>query len=179
MAATAMKDEPSFLTTLVARRSVVIALGAIGIIIFMVLFANWLTPYEMAQMSVRDRLTGPGATWWLGSDSLGRDVYTRLLYAGQVSLTIGLMVAMISSLCGIVIGLFAGYFSKLDKVLSRIIDAMMAFPDILLAISLVAALGGSMINIIIAHNGNSRSGLLVAVTLRIFSLAMARCGFTP
>ena len=116
----------------------------------MVLFAKWLTPYEMAQMSIRERLTPPGTTWWLGSDSLGRDVYTRLLYAGQVSLTIGLVVALISSLCGIVIGLLAGYFSKLDAVLSRVIDAMMAFPDILLAIALVAALGGSMINIIIA-----------------------------
>ncbi len=150
MAATAMMDEPNFLTTLFARRSVVIALGAIGTIIFMALFADWLTPYELAKMSIRDRLTPPGVTWWLGSDSLGRDVYTRLLYAGQVSLTIGLVVALISSLCGIVIGLLAGYFSKLDSVLSRVIDAMMAFPDILLAISLVAALGGSMINIIIA-----------------------------
>ncbi|EPJ52497.1 MAG: putative peptide ABC transporter, permease protein [Osedax symbiont Rs2] len=150
MAATAMTDEPSFLTTLLARRSVVIALGAIGTIIFMALFANWLTPYELAEISIRNRLTPPGTNWWLGSDSLGRDVYTRLLYAGQISLSIGLVVALISSLCGILIGLLAGYFSKLDAVLSRVIDAMMAFPDILLAIALVAALGGSMINIIIA-----------------------------
>lgn len=86
----------------------------------------------------------------MGADAFGRDVASRLLYAGQVSLTIGLGVAIISSIIGISIGLVAGFFRKLDAPMSRLIDAMMAFPDILLAIALVAILGGSMVNVIIA-----------------------------
>jgi peptide/nickel transport system permease protein len=101
-------------------------------------------------MSGRQRLTPPGWDFWLGADAFGRDVASRLLYAGQVSLAIGLGVAILSSIVGIFIGLLAGFFRQLDGLLSRLIDAMMAFPDILLAIALVSILGGSMVNVIIA-----------------------------
>ena len=101
-------------------------------------------------MSVRARLTAPGAGYWLGADAFGRDVFSRLLHAGRVSLTIGLGVAALSSLLGILIGLVAGFFPRLDAPLSRLIDAMMAFPDILLALSLVAIFGGTMVNVILA-----------------------------
>jgi len=101
-------------------------------------------------MSVRNRLSLAGGDYWLGADAFGRDVLSRLLYAGRVSLTIGFGVALAASALGIVIGLFAGFFRRLDGPLSRLIDAMMAFPDILLAIALVAILGGSIANVIIA-----------------------------
>ena len=86
----------------------------------------------------------------MGADAFGRDVASRLLYAGRISLTIGLGVASIASIIGIAIGLLAGFFRKLDAPMSRLIDAMMAFPDILLAIALVSILGGSMVNVILA-----------------------------
>ena len=101
-------------------------------------------------MSVRAGLWQPFGDYLLGADASGRDVLSRLLYAGRTSLMIGFGVATLSTLIGICIGLVAGFFRKLDAPLSRLIDAMMAFPDILLAIALVAILGGSMVNVILA-----------------------------
>lgn len=150
MAVSAFADEPKFLQLLFSRRSVLLALIVFLVILALCVTADLIAPADPAQMSVRRRLTPPGAEFWLGSDAFGRDVASRLLYAGQVSLTIGLGVAALSSLVGIVIGLLAGFFRRLDGVLSRLIDAMMAFPDILLAIALVSILGGSMVNVILA-----------------------------
>ncbi|MDN3714143.1 ABC transporter permease [Paracoccus cavernae] len=86
----------------------------------------------------------------MGTDAFGRDVLSRILFAGRVSLTIGVGVAVLATAAGIVLGMLGGYFRALDAPISRLIDAMMAFPDILLAISLVAIFGGSVSNVIIA-----------------------------
>lgn len=150
MAVSAFADEPKFLELLFSRRSVFLALIVFLVILALCILAGLIAPADPAQMSVRKRLTAPGAEFWLGSDAFGRDVASRLLYAGQVSLSIGLGVAALSSAVGIFIGLLAGFFRRLDGVLSRLIDAMMAFPDILLAIALVSILGGSMTNVILA-----------------------------
>lgn len=150
MAVSAFADEPKFLDMLFSRRSVFLALIVFLVILALCILADLIAPADPAQMSVRKRLTAPGAEFWLGSDAFGRDVASRLLYAGQVSLIIGLGVAALSSIVGIFIGLLAGFFRQLDGVLSRLIDAMMAFPDILLAIALVSILGGSMTNVIFA-----------------------------
>jgi peptide/nickel transport system permease protein len=150
MAVSAFADEPKFLELLFSRRSVLVALIVFLIILTLCGLAAFIAPADPAQMSVRQRLTPPGWDFWLGADAFGRDVASRLLYAGQVSLAIGLGVAILSSIVGIFIGLLAGFFRQLDGLLSRLIDAMMAFPDILLAIALVSILGGSMVNVIIA-----------------------------
>lgn len=150
MANTTSIDEPGFLSLLFSRRSVLIALIVFLVILTLCVFANFIAPTGPLKMSVRSRLTSPGPEYWLGADAFGRDVASRLLYAGRVSLTIGLGVAIISSIIGITIGIMAGFFSHLDGVLSRVIDAMMAFPDILLAIALVSILGGSMVNVMVA-----------------------------
>lgn len=143
-------DNASFPEVLFARRSVLIALIIFVIIAAMCLLAAVISPADPFKMSVRARLTEPGALYWLGADAFGRDVASRLLIAGQASLTIGLGVAALSSVIGIAIGLVAGFFRRLDAPMSRLIDAMMAFPDILLAIALVSILGGSMVNVMIA-----------------------------
>ena len=150
MAATTFSDDPKFLTLLFSRKAVLIALVVFVVIVALCVLAPFVAPADPDKMSVRARLSSPGGDFWLGADAFGRDVGSRLLYAGRVSLTIGLGVAAISSLAGIVIGLVAGFFRRLDAPMSRLIDAMMAFPDILLAIALVAILGGSMINVIVA-----------------------------
>jgi len=143
-------DEPKFLELLFSRRAVLVALCVFLLIGFLCAFAGLFSPADPAKMSVRSRLTLPGADFWLGADAFGRDVLSRVLHAGRVSLIIGIGVALMASLIGIVLGLLAGLFRHLDAPLSRLVDAMMAFPDILLAIALVAILGGSMVNVIIA-----------------------------
>lgn len=151
MAATsASVAEPKFVALLFSRRAVLVALILFVTIVVLCMLAPLIAPADPSKMSVRARLTPPGADFLFGADAFGRDVLSRLLYAGRVSLTIGLGVAALSSVIGIVIGLFAGFFRRLDAPLSRLIDAMMAFPDILLAISLVAILGGSITNVVIA-----------------------------
>ena len=142
--------EAKFFELLFSRRAVLLALVVFAIIVFLCTFAPWASPDGPAKMSVRARLTPPGSVFWLGADAFGRDVASRLLYAGRVSLGVGLGVAVLASLVGIALGLCAGFFKRLDAPLSRLIDAMMAFPDILLAIALVSILGGSAINVIIA-----------------------------
>jgi len=150
VAATALPAEPKFLKLLLSRRVVLIALLIFTVIVLLCAFAPWVAPADPAKMSVRHRLTAPGAGFLLGADAFGRDVLSRLLYAGRVSLTVGLGVAALASVVGVAIGLVAGFFRRLDAPLSRLLDAMMAFPDILLAIALVSILGGTMANVIIA-----------------------------
>ena len=142
--------ETSLWRTLTQRRSVAIGLAILAVVGTAAVFAPLLAPYDPDAMSIRNRLTPPGAEWWLGTDEFGRDTFSRLIYAGRVSLIVGLGVAALSSLIGIALGLLGGFFRRLDPPVSRLIDAMMAFPDILLAIALVAALGGSLVNVILA-----------------------------
>lgn len=151
MAATsAPRTDASFLTLLFSRRAVLLALIVFVLIMLLCIFAPLVSPVDPAKMSVRARLTPPGDAYLLGADAFGRDVMARLLYAGRVSLLIGLGVATLSSVAGIILGLLAGFFRHLDAPMSRLVDAMMAFPDILLAIALVSILGGSVVNVIIA-----------------------------
>lgn len=151
MAASAsVATDPGFFRLMMARRSVIVALIIFLTIVALCTLAPLIAPADPARMSVRARLTPPGDSFWLGADAYGRDVLSRLLYAGRVSLTIGFGVAIFSTVVGITLGLLAGFIRGLDGVLSRLVDAMMAFPDILLAIALVSILGGSVWNVILA-----------------------------
>ena len=146
----AVAAEPGFARLLFARRSVPVAFVVFVAIVLLCALAPLVAPASPDAMSVRSRLTPPGAAFWLGADAFGRDVLARLLHAGRVSLTIGIATAVAASLAGILIGIVAGFFPRLDWPLSRLVDAMMAFPDILLALSLVAIFGGTMTNVILA-----------------------------
>jgi peptide/nickel transport system permease protein len=97
-----------------------------------------------------NRLRAPSAAFWLGTDSLGRDVYARMVYGARISLLVGLSVALISIIVGSVVGLLAGYFQRVDAVVMRLMDGIMAVPAILLAIALVSLLGASVKVVIIA-----------------------------
>ncbi|MCY4053781.1 MAG: ABC transporter permease [Hyphomicrobiales bacterium] len=143
-------EERGVIASMLSRRSVAVAFVFFLLVLLVVMAAPLLAPSDPAAMSVRQRLTPPGEEFLLGADAFGRSVLSRILYAGRVTLAIGAGVAVLSSIVGILIGLIAGFFRSLDGLVSRFIDAMMSFPDILLAISLVAILGGSMINVIVA-----------------------------
>ena len=150
MASVGLSEERSLLQVMLSRQIVAVALGLMLIVVLIVSLGPVIFPLDPTSMSVRQRLTPPGEAFILGSDAFGRDVLSRLVYAGRVSLGIGAGVALASAVVGIVIGLLAGFYRVLDAPLSRLVDAMMAFPDILLAISLVAILGGSVVNVVIA-----------------------------
>jgi peptide/nickel transport system permease protein len=133
------------------RRRLVLA-GAVilAAVALLALFAPWLTPYDPMALKILDRLQSPRATHWFGTDELGRDVFSRVIFGARYSLLIGALVVLISMVCGVLLGLAAGFFRRLDGPVMRLVDAMMSFPDILLAIALVAVLGASMSNVILA-----------------------------
>jgi peptide/nickel transport system permease protein len=121
---------------------VIIALAAVS--------APLWAPYSPTKIEATERLLPPSSDHWFGTDNFGRDVFSRVIYAGRVSLIVGLGVVLLTTACGVVAGLVSGYYRRVDNVLMRIVDGLMAFPSILLALALVAALGGSLVNVMIA-----------------------------
>jgi peptide/nickel transport system permease protein len=102
------------------------------------------------RMDVSVRLQAPGAAHWFGTDDLGRDVFARVVYGARLSLMVGIAVVALALLVGLTAGLTAGYFRRLDNVIMRVMDGLMAFPAIILAIALMASLGPSVTNVIVA-----------------------------
>jgi peptide/nickel transport system permease protein len=110
-----------------------------------------LTPYDPAAQELARRLEGPSLSHPFGLDELGRDILSRLLSGARISLLVGLAVVSVSSVVGMFFGSVAGYFGGIvDDAVSRVVDVLMAFPGILLAIALVAVLGPSLRNVVIA-----------------------------
>lgn len=142
--------EPSLLRRLGGRPTSMVGLMVLMAVVVLSVLAPWVSPYEPGQLVIRDRLQEPGLAHLMGTDDLGRDVLTRVLYSGRTSLSVAFAVVTLAALVGITLGLLGGFFRRLDAPVSRLVDAMMAFPDILLAIALVAALGPSAANIVIA-----------------------------
>ncbi len=142
--------EASFVSRLVTRKTVMVGLLILVIVAALAILAPWIAPYSPSRLSVVNRLKPPSGIYWFGTDEFGRDVFSRTIYAGQLSLLVGASVVAFAAVFGVTLGLVAGFFRRLDTPIARIIDAMMAFPDILLAISLVAALGPSLVTVIVA-----------------------------
>jgi peptide/nickel transport system permease protein len=119
--------------------------------IFIGLTATYIAPYNYDQSNFAMARKGPSAAHWLGNDEIGRDLFSRLLVGAQISLRIGLMSVGIGLFAGVIMGIISGYFGGLaDLLIMRLIDIMLAFPSILLAIMLVAFLGPSLQNAMIA-----------------------------
>lgn len=138
------------LRQLLRRRTVMIGLAILTVIALAAILAPWIAPFSPNRLSIANRLKPPGPVYWFGTDEFGRDGFTRTLYAGRLSLLVGASVVLLAGVVGVTLGLVAGFFRRLDTPIARIIDAMMAFPDILLAIALVAALGPSLATVIVA-----------------------------
>jgi peptide/nickel transport system permease protein len=140
----------TLLRKLFGRKIVLVGAAVIGVMALAALTAPWITPYDPMALKVLDRLQSPRAAHWFGTDELGRDVFSRVVFGARYSLIISALVVLVSVAAGVLLGLAAGFFRRLDAPLMRVVDAMMSFPDILLAIALVAVLGASMTNVIIA-----------------------------
>lgn len=121
-------------------------------LILVAIFARWLTPFDAENYFDYDRLNdGPSMLHWFGVDSLGRDIFSRVLVGAQISLAAGVFAVFIGAAIGTVLGLLAGYYEGWwDRLIMRICDVLFAFPGILLAIAVVAVLGSGIANVIIA-----------------------------
>lgn len=116
----------------------------------MAVLAPWLGTTDPTAISPIHRTRAPSAQFWFGTDLLGRDVYSRVIYGARVSLIVGFSVALLSTLFGVIIGLAAGFVRWVDAVVMRIMDGFMSIPTILLAIALIAVTRASLQNVIIA-----------------------------
>lgn len=114
------------------------------------LAAPLIAPYDPTYIDPVRRLQAPSTAHLFGTDDLGRDIFSRLLYGGRVSIVVGASVALISALIGCALGLVAGYYRRLDAVIMRTMDGFMAFPGVLLAIAVVIALGAHRTSVILA-----------------------------
>ena len=127
-----------------------IAAGVLAIIVATTLLAGWIAPHDPLAMNPMARLKGPIEGHPLGTDNFGRDILSRVLIGGQLSLVIGIATAAVSVLLGLVIGMIAGFFRMADAIIMRAMDALMAIPSILLAIALVALNGPSVGSVVAA-----------------------------
>jgi peptide/nickel transport system permease protein len=138
------------LRRLLHNRSFVLGGALVLFVAVIAIFADVLAPYDPLRSNFRARFVAPNAEHWFGTDHFGRDLLSRVIYGGRVSLSIGFFVVIVTGIAGTTIGALAGYFRRLDNPLMRLMDALMAFPAILLAIVISAVLGASVANVVIA-----------------------------
>jgi glutathione transport system permease protein len=140
-----------FIKKFLRRKTAVISLAFIIIIILMAIFANLYVPYDASQADYSNLLQGPSAKHIWGTDEYGRDVFSRLMVGARLSLSSALIATVIGTAIGVVLGLFAGFYGGwLNSLIMRSCDVLFAFPDILLAIAVVALIGPGVINVMIA-----------------------------
>ncbi|HEY0291001.1 MAG TPA: ABC transporter permease [Hansschlegelia sp.] len=132
------------------RPSLAFGAGLLGVMLFFAVFAPWLGTVDPGALATSKRLRPPSAEAWFGTDMLGRDLYSRVVYGARVSLAVGFLVALFSSALGLAVGLVAGMVRWIDGVFMRLIDGMMSIPPILLAVALMALTRGSLQNVVIA-----------------------------
>ena len=149
-------------------------LGAFGGMLVLVLmlcaiFAHWIAPYPYDETNVRQRLKPPGAQFYLGTDNLGRDVFSRIIYGARISVTVGFGAVTLSILLATILGVSSGYFGgKVDVFIQRVVDAAMAFPPLVLLLSIMAVLGPGLLNIILVLGiipSANRSRIIRSATL--------------
>ena len=130
--------------------AIVIGGGILVLLILVAVMADWLGTIDPEKITPTKRNRGPSEDFWFGTDTLGRDLYSRVIFGTRISLLVGFAVALVASFLGVVTGLIAGAVRPLDSVIMRVMDGLMSIPPILLAIALMAVSGGSVINVIFA-----------------------------
>ncbi|WP_396021285.1 ABC transporter permease [Bacillus sp. S/N-304-OC-R1] len=133
------------------NRLAVVGLGIVIFFIIIAIFAPIIAPYSFKDQELSKRLLAPSSENWFGTDDFGRDIFSRIVYGARISLWVGFFAVLGSAVLGTLLGIVAGYYGRLiDTIISRIFDIMLAFPSILLAIAVVAILGPSLQNALIA-----------------------------
>ncbi len=151
----ALRSQPGKLTvvTRFLRHNPLALIGAIifSFWVFVSLTAPWIAPYGPLEQDIVNRLQPPSTAHWFGTDQLGRDVFSRVLYGGRLSLPAGIMVVIVAGIIGTILGALAGFIGGwFEELTMRLTEVFMAFPTIILAMAIAAALGPSLINAIIA-----------------------------
>jgi len=147
-AAAATRTHP--LRLLFRRKVALVGAVLVALHILVALLAPALARWDPQRIDVKARLSPPGEAHWMGTDDVGRDVWSRVVHGTRLSMVVGGAVVVLSFATGIAFGLCAGFYRGLDNVLMRIMDGLMAFPGIILAIALMASLGPSVVNVIVA-----------------------------
>jgi peptide/nickel transport system permease protein len=131
-------------------------LGAIGgfivlVLLIMALFAPWIAPYKYDETIPGARMKAPGAQYWMGTDNLGRDVYSRVVYGASVSISVGFGAVLLANVLAALIGITSGYFGgAYDICVQRVVDAWQSFPFLVVILSIMAVLGPGLLNLILA-----------------------------
>jgi peptide/nickel transport system permease protein len=166
------------------RRIVIFGLVVFGFLVISAAFSELLAPYDPYRGNMEDSLLQPGGKYWLGTDIQGRDTLTRLIFGSRTALEVGFITVITSAIVGCTLGMLAGYFGGITSaVIMRIMDAMMGFPMLILALLLAAILGGGIQNVIIALSiasipGNARvmNGLALSLKQNDYVLAERSMG---
>ncbi len=164
-------------------------LGTVGGIIVLLLlltgiFAPWLAPYGMNESHIADRLSSPSARYFLGTDNLGRDLLSRIIYGARISMYVGLGGSALAAVVSTVIGLVSGFLSgKTDTTIQRFVDAWMCFPELLLYLTIMTILGPGLVQVILVLGtargiGTSRviRGAVISVRENIYVEASRAMG---
>jgi peptide/nickel transport system permease protein len=140
-----------FLRTLFGRQIVIFGVVIIFLSIIVAIFAPWIAAFDPYEQNLSEALQQPSSQHWLGTDPLGRDTLSRIIYGTRISLQVGLIAVGVAAAIGFSLGLISGYFGGLlDTIVMRVVDALMAIPSIVLTLAIAAAIGGGLQNIMIA-----------------------------
>ena len=143
--------QPSFMALLFSRSSVIVGSVLITLMVLTAVLADWIAPSDPNALNIANRLQSPGsAGHLLGTDEFGRDVLSRVLHGARTSLTIGAAIVAFAVGIGTLIGLVTGFFNRVDMVLSRIMDGLMSFPGLVLAIAMTGVMGASSTTVVLA-----------------------------
>jgi peptide/nickel transport system permease protein len=153
------------------NKSALVGMTMFLILVFAAIFADVISPYDPLEQNYSIRLQPPSAEHWFGTDELGRDILSRIIYGARISLTVGLIAVSVSCAAGCALGAIAGYYGgKFDNIIMRFIDIIMAIPAILLNISIVAALGNGLQNVMIAIGISSVAGYCRIMRASVLSI---------
>jgi len=137
--------------TFLQNRTAVIGLVLIAVMVFIAVFAPWISPHDPLDQSVRDRLAPPSWDYPLGRDDKGRDILSRVIYGTRIALIVGILSVLLGGVLGTAIGVVAGYFGgKVDAALMRLTDVLLAFPDLITGLLVLAVLGPGLEKMILA-----------------------------
>jgi peptide/nickel transport system permease protein len=157
-----------WLTPFLARPIALIGLGVLLVMVVAAAFAPWLAPYDPYAMQPIARLMPPDAAHWFGTDQFGRDTLSRTIYSARMALLIGTGVVLFALITGVPVGVLSALFPRLGHVLMRMVDVLMAFPSLLLALGLIVILGPSVVNSILAIG----VGFMTTTTRIVYGLSL-------